>query len=648
MATAVVTSSNTAVAGSPARATGNSIVIAGDRTQSRMAAHRHSQRVRILKIALPLAAVATVAISTMNILGNAGIGPSLPPMEVPQIVADNLKMHNPHYEGFNADGGRYWVKAETAQQDLKSLTAIHLQGITGELTDAKKQKTNLVAARGLFDNNTNVLELYDSIDVTGDGGLTAKLTRATIRTKENIITSDQPSTILMGAGQITSNQLTIRQKAKEYTFVDNVRTHMKPKEAPSAAGDQSADQALPFGKPGEPVDVEANRLDIDDVKKTAFYTGKVVATQAGATMTAPEMTVTYEGSVAPEGGNATKSVPQDAGGQGTKVKQILATETVVLEQPNGQTATSHTALFDTISNTAVLEGDVVLTQGDDKKAVGDRVDYDQTAQTMVLTGTVVVTQGPNVLRGRRLTYHRTTSKMQLTSPADPSTGIGAGRITAHFMRPSAKAGSQPADDDQDSGGGISFGAAFKTDPNSPYDVVAEKLDVDDVAKTALFTGNVSAVQGNISMRSQELTAFYTGNAGIGSSDGAAAAAGTPASLTHLTARKKVVVTAKDGQTATGDWAEVDVKKNLTTLGGAVVLTQGKNIVNGTRLVIDMNTGEATIKTEPTATSGTVMTSRESGGNGEVFKAERPSAVFYPGQLKKSKIQADSWQVRTSP
>nr|WP_045837292.1 LPS export ABC transporter periplasmic protein LptC [Hyphomicrobium sp. 99] len=647
MATAAVTSNNTAAAGGHARASGHAIVIGGDRTQSRLAAHRHSRRVRILKIALPLAAVATAVISTVNILGNAGIGPSLPPLEVPQIVADNLKMHNPHYEGFNADGGRYWVKAETAQQDLKTMSAIHLQGITGELTDAKKQKTNLVATRGLFDNSTNILELYDSIHVTGDGGLTAQLTRATIKTKENIITSDQPSTILMGAGQITSNQLTIRQKAKEYTFVENVRTHMKPKEAQPSTNDPSAQQSLPFGKPGEPVDVESNRLDIDDVKKTAFYTGKVVATQAGATMSAPEMTVTYEGSVAPEGGNAAKPVSPDAGNQGTKVKQILATDSVVLKQPNGETATSHTALFDTISNTAVLEGDVVLTQGDDKKAVGDRVDYDQTAQTMVLTGSVVVTQGANVLRGRRLTYHRTTSKMQLTSPADPVSGTSVGRITAHFVRPSAKAGAQPAEDDQESGDGMSFGAAFKTDPNSPYDVVSDKLDVDDVAKTALFTGNVSAVQGSISMRSQELTAFYTGNAGIGST-GDQAASGAAASLTHLTAKKKVVVTAKDGQTATGDWAEVDVKKNLTTLGGAVVLTQGKNIVNGTRLVIDMNTGEATIKTEPTATSGALMTSRDGGGNGEVFKAERPSAVFYPGQLKKSKIQADSWQVRTSP
>ena len=282
------------------RGSGNSIVIAGDRTQSRVAAHRHSRRVRLLKIALPMLAVATTALATMNILDNAGIGPSLPTFEVPKIVADNLKMHNPHYQGFNADGGHYWVKAETAQQDLKSLTAVHLDKITGELTDAKKQKTHLVAARGLFDNKSNVLELFDSIKVTGDGGLNANLTRATVQTKENIITSDQPSTIIMSAGQITSNQLTIRQKTKEYTFLDDVRTHMQPKAPAPAANDGRADNALPFGKPGEPVDVSANRLDIDDVKKTAIYSGKVVATQAGATMTSPEMTVTYEGAVAPD------------------------------------------------------------------------------------------------------------------------------------------------------------------------------------------------------------------------------------------------------------------------------------------------------------------------------------------------------------
>ncbi len=637
------------------RTSGGTIVIAGDRTKSRLAAHRHSGRVRILKFALPLAAVAMTGFATMNILGNAGVGPALPPLEVPKIVADNLKMHNPHYQGFNSDGGHYWVKAQTAQQDLKTLTAVHLDSITGELTDVKKQKTYLTAVRGVFDNKSNILELYDAINVTGDSGLNAKLTRATIQTKENIITSDQPSTILMGAGKITSNQLTIRQKTKEYTFLENVRTHIQPKESQQAATGQAdtTQTALPFGKPGQPVDVASNRLDVDDVKKIAIYSGQVTATQDGATMTSPEMTVTYEGAVAPSAkdDSQAKDAHTDADAAGTKVKLIVARDSVVLQQTNGQTATSRTATFDTVANTAVLEGDVVLTQGDDRRAVGDRVDYDQAAQTMVLTGPVVVTQGANILKGRRLVYNRATQKMQLSAPANIMGNASAGRITAHFVKPSAKAPSAQSSDDDQNSDGISFGAAFKSDPNAPYDVVSDKLDVDDNAKNATFTGNVSAVQGAVTMRSQELTAFYTGSAGMDAADDqtTSGTAKAPATLTHLTAKKKVVVTAKDGQTATGDWAEVDVKKNLTTMGGAVVLTQGKNIVHGTRLVIDMNTGEATIKTEPVARAdGPAVSSSDGDGKSQVFKAERPSAIFYPGQLKKSKIEAQGWEVRTSP
>src|SRR6185312_432048 len=196
------------VTGGRGRTSTSNIVFAGDRTVSRRVARRHSRSVRNLKIALPLVALATLVVFAMTLLNGAGIGPKIPNVDIPQIVAENLKMKNPHYEGFQADGGRYWVKAETAQQDLKTLGVVHLDHITGDMIDAKKQKTHLVATRGLFDNKANILELYDSIDVTGDGGLNAKLTHATIKTKEGIITSDQPSTIVMGAGRITSNQLT--------------------------------------------------------------------------------------------------------------------------------------------------------------------------------------------------------------------------------------------------------------------------------------------------------------------------------------------------------------------------------------------------------------------------------------------------------
>jgi lipopolysaccharide transport protein LptA/LPS export ABC transporter protein LptC len=637
---------DSAVTSGRARAHDSNIVFAGDRTVSRRLAHRHSRRVRILKIALPLAALAATAVFVLTVLDGAGFGPSIPNLEIPQIVADNLKMKNPHYEGFNSDGGHYWVRADTARQDLKTISLVHLEGITGDLIDVKKQKTHLVAARGEFDNKANILELYDSINVTGDGGLNAKLAHAIVKTKEGLITSDQPSTIIMDAGRITSDTLSIRQKAKQYTFVKNVKTHLMPKNQPSAQQDATA-KPLPFGKPGEPIDVASSRLDIDDLKKIALFTGGVVATQAGATMSSPEMTVTYEGAIDPQSSTPKGAAPA-ANDAGTKLKLIVAKESVVLKQPSGETASGRTATFDAATQVAVIEGDVVLTQGADKKAVGDRVEYDQPAQTMVLTGPVVVTQGANVLKGRRLVFNRASNKLHLTAPMDG----GAGRITAHFVKPASKPKPEKSDSD-DATSGIPFGPAFKTDPNAPYDVTSDKLDVDDNVKTALFTGNVVTVQGNFTIKSAEMTAYYTGNAGLAGTP-ADAPKSAAASLTHIHAKGSVSVRSKDGQTATGDWAEVDVKTNLATLGGTVVLTQGNNIVRGTKLLIDMNTGEATIKTEPTASSdGAMASSSSDDGDGQIVRAERPSAIFYPGQLtgkkgKGAQVSVDGWQVRSSP
>jgi LPS export ABC transporter protein LptC len=284
--------SDSAVTSGRGRSSTRDIVFDSDRTASRHIAHRHSKRVRLLKVTLPFLALATFGVFVLTVLEGSGVGPRIPDLEIPQIVAENLKMKNPHYEGFQPDGGRYWVRAETAQQDFKTFGVVHLDKITGDLIDPKKQKTHLVAARGLFDNKANTLELYDSIQVTGDGGLNATLTHAKIKTKEGIITSDQPSTILMDAGRITSNQLVIHQKTKQYAFIDNVKTHMKPKEPAPAAQDPANANALPFGKPGQPVDVASSRLDVDDNKKTALFTGNVVATQAGSTLQAPEMSVT--------------------------------------------------------------------------------------------------------------------------------------------------------------------------------------------------------------------------------------------------------------------------------------------------------------------------------------------------------------------
>lgn len=635
---------NTAASG---RASARGIVLAGDRTASRTAARLHSRNVRILKAALPVSTLAIVSIYSISILQTVGWGLGIPKLEIPQILPENLAMQNPHYEGFNKDGGRYWVKAEAAQQDLRNLSNIKLTRITGELIDAKKQRTTLSASRGTFDNKASVLELYDAIDIDGDGGMKAKLTRATIDTKESIITSNEAVSITMEAGAIEANQMTARQKVKEYTFVDNVRTHLKGREAKpddltaKVAAEKSTATTM-IGASNAPVDILSNRLDVNDATKVALFTGSVTASQAGATMTTPELEVTYEGNATPQGG----ADAIDTGGG--KLKRMLAKNPVTMTQANGDTVTSQSADFDPVTQRAILDGSVVMTQAPDKRATADKAEIDQTTKIILLTGDVAITQAQNLLKGRRLEFNQLTNRMQLTAPA--SVG-GAGRISAYFQQ-SQSTGAKPAKREESAEKGIAFGATFKTEPGAPVQIEAARLDVDDAAKQAVFTGDVRAVQGAFVILASEITAAYTGSAGLNATAATDQTNKGAAQLSRIKAKTNVKITSNEGQTATGDWADFDPKANTATIGGDVVLTQGKNVVRGTKLVIDMNTGESVIKTEAIA-NGRPNISPDGTATTATGTSSRPSAVFYPGEMKanadKKKAKPDdAWQARSSP
>ena len=58
----------------------------------------------------------------------------------------------------------------------------------------------------------------------------------------------------------------------------------------------------------------------------------------------------------------------------------------------------------------------------------------------------------------------------------------------------------------------------------------------------------------------------------------------------------MVVTQKD-QVVTGETAVFDTRTNLITMLGGVVLTQGKNVLRGDRLLVDMTTGVSRVESE---------------------------------------------------
>ena len=134
---------------------------------------------------------------------------------------------------------------------------------------------------------------------------------------------------------------------------------------------------------GQPVKIEAARLEVRDKDKVATFSGNVKVVQGDTTMHCKVLVVFYEkkdeAQGAPAGAQPGAPMPAAAPGPAgsSQISRLEAKGNVVVTQKD-QTATGDTGLFDMKSN------------------------------TVTMTGNVLVSQGPNVLRGERLVVDLTT------------------------------------------------------------------------------------------------------------------------------------------------------------------------------------------------------------------------------------------------
>jgi lipopolysaccharide export system protein LptA len=169
----------------------------------------------------------------------------------------------------------------------------------------------------------------------------------------------------------------------------------------------------------------------------------------------------------------------------------------------------------------------------------------------------------------------------------------------------------------------SFGGLSESSKD-PIDIESDLLVVHDKEKYATFSGNVKAVQGTTTLRAKELNVHYVGGdklapgggktnevqaapaTKVADAKGGAAAEQKNTQITKIEAKGDVVITSQDDQTTTSDWALYDLPTQQVTVGGNVVLTQGKNVLKGDRLVIDLKTGESRFEnTGNTAAGGRI-------------------------------------------
>jgi len=113
--------------------------------------------------------------------------------------------------------------------------------------------------------------------------------------------------------------------------------------------------------------------------------------------------------------------------------------------------------------------------------------------------------------------------------------------------------------------------------NAPVDVAADRIEVQDRANRAIFSGNVQVHQGNMQMAAARLTVVYAG--------------GQSVQIQRLEASGGVTLRTPS-ETARSRFAIYDVPRRIVTMIGGVTLDQGSNHVQGARLVLDLDSHRA--------------------------------------------------------
>jgi lipopolysaccharide export system protein LptA len=181
--------------------------------------------------------------------------------------------------------------------------------------------------------------------------------------------------------------------------------------ASNSAGGSSVPNALQGFQQnrGQPVKIEAARLEVRDKQKIATFSGNVKVVQGDTTMHCRTLVVYYEGKDSAPGGAAPMQAAAPGPGGASQISRLEAKGNVIVTQKD-QTATGDSGLFDMKSN------------------------------TVTLLNNVVVSQGPNVVRGERLVVDLTTG----VSRVDAGASSGPVRMLIQNGVPQPQASGAPA------------------------------------------------------------------------------------------------------------------------------------------------------------------------------------------------------------
>ena len=214
-----------------------------DRERAFQRAARHSRRVRMLRVAIPIIIIL--------ILGTTALVSWLDPLRVlvrlptdaGKLVISGTKitMEAPKLSGYTRDSRWYELTASSAAQDITKPNIVELHDVRAKIEAEDKSTMHLSAADGMFDRKAGVLTLGRDIRLTSTSGYEMRLQEAIVDTGTGEIVSDKPVEVLTQQATVNANRLEVVRSGEIVRFLGGVVMNL--------AGDSTAPGTPSAGKP---------------------------------------------------------------------------------------------------------------------------------------------------------------------------------------------------------------------------------------------------------------------------------------------------------------------------------------------------------------------------------------------------------------
>ena len=209
------------------------------RRRAFMRARRHSRRVVLLRVLLPIAGV--LAAAGFVVKAHLGFPDDLDLTAASLSVTKNsIIMDHPHLTGFGKDKRGYSLSANRAIQPLSTPGQVRLEEIIAKVTGTNQGETNITAEAGDYDHDKNTLKLLGAIAVDSAEGYRLRMTDAHIDFGANTMATDHAVSIGYGDSTITGQRMSVSNGGKTIVIEGDVRTVVMP---PKRAASPSAPAA---------------------------------------------------------------------------------------------------------------------------------------------------------------------------------------------------------------------------------------------------------------------------------------------------------------------------------------------------------------------------------------------------------------------